>query len=102
MTRPSSPLVAAFVIILACFAWIGGISYGLVYLFGLSSITGWVIAGALGLVAVLVVGVFLFELRNAVDLTDCDNSPEFENRPLPAHRKAAPTVQVAHCLSPQA
>jgi len=101
MSRPSSSLVAAAVTTLACMAWIGGISYALVYFLGLSSLAGWIIAGVLGMVAVVVVGIFLFELHHAVDLTDCENPPEFENRPLPAHRKAAPVVQVPQALSAQ-
>jgi hypothetical protein len=102
MTRPSSSLVAAIVTILACAAWIGGISYALVYFGGISAAAGWITAGALGLVAALVVGVFLFELRNAVDLTDCEDSPEFEPRPVPTHRKASPALKSPSVLSGQA
>jgi hypothetical protein len=102
MPRLSSALVATIVITLACTAWIGGISCALVYFGGFSVTVGWIAAGVLSLIAAVVVGIFLFELRHAVDLTDTDSPPEFENRPLPAHRKTNPVAQVAPALSAQA
>lgn len=102
MPRLSSSQVAAIVLVFACMAWIGAITFALIYFLGLSSFVGWMIAGSMGLIAATIIGVFLFELRHAVDLTDCDGHPEFEERPLPGYRAASPAATMTQVLPAQA
>jgi hypothetical protein len=57
-------------VISSCFLWIGGISWLVVALFGLSAVTGWVVAGALAAVALAAIGILSYEVRHAIDLPD--------------------------------
>jgi hypothetical protein len=66
----SLSLVTSCAVACSCVLWIGGISWAAVGLFGLSVLTGWLIAGVLGVLALIAVGVLSYEVRNAIDLPD--------------------------------
>jgi hypothetical protein len=63
-------LMTSFAVTCSCVLWIGGISWAVVALFGLSAVTGWTIAGALGVLALVAVAVLSYEVRNAIDIPD--------------------------------
>lgn len=57
-------------VIISCILWIGGISWLIVHAFGLSTETGWLIMGGLGLVTALVVYLLAYEVKNAIELPE--------------------------------
>lgn len=63
-------LTTCLAVIFSCLLWIGGISWAVVALLGLSAVAGWVIAGTLGALAVAAIGILLYEMRHAIDLPD--------------------------------
>jgi hypothetical protein len=94
-------------VISSCFLWIGGISWVVVALFGLSATTGWAIAGVLAAVALAAIGILTYEVRHAIDLPDDVDlelmeagalDPFVENTPLPSTLRAG-RVSPAHARS---
>lgn len=66
----SISLTTCLAVIFSCLLWIGGISWIVVAVLGLSATAGWVIAGTLGAIAVAAIGILLYEVRHAIDLPD--------------------------------
>lgn len=86
MKNPSPSLAAWAVITVSCIAWVAGICSAMVYFFGLSSDTGWIIAAILGVPVSFAIGVIIYEVGHAVDLSNYIDPSEFNGfRPkLPA------------------
>jgi hypothetical protein len=66
----SISLTTCLAVIFSCLLWIGGISWVVVAVLGLSSAAGWVIAGTLGGLAIVAIGILVHEVRHAIDLPD--------------------------------
>jgi hypothetical protein len=66
----SMSLLTGLSVLISCFLWIGGASWLLVKIFGLSADTGWTVAGILSALAMAAVGVFAYEVRHAIELPD--------------------------------
>ncbi len=63
-------LLTCLAVLISCIAWISGISWFLVHLLDLSATTGWIVAGALGLLSVAAALVLRHEVLNAIELPD--------------------------------
>ena len=71
-------MAACVIVVVSCLAWVGGISWTLAYFLELTPMVGWMLAAALGFSTTLAATIILYELRHAIDLTDCVEATEFE------------------------
>lgn len=90
MKRLSPSLFACLMVVAACLAWVGGITWAITYFLGLSALVGWCIAGSLGFSAVVAVTIILYEMRHAVELSEFDEPLDSERSPPASHRGASP------------
>lgn len=67
------------VIVASILAWIAGVSVALVYFFGLSEMTGWWIAGLLGITSVVAASVILYEMSHAVEIDSAAGDSKLED-----------------------
>lgn len=97
MKNPFPSLAAWVVVTVSCIAWIAGISFTLVCFLGLSPQAGWIVAAVLGAPAGLAVGVFVYEMRHAIDLPGYIDPSEFNGlRPtLPVSPSVAKNLPVS-------
>ncbi|MEY3895711.1 MAG: hypothetical protein RLZZ214_1231 [Verrucomicrobiota bacterium] len=63
-------LLTCLAVLISCVAWIAGTSWFFVHWLDLSSTTGWIIAGALGLLCAAAALVLRHEVLNAIELPD--------------------------------
>ena len=91
MMKPCSSMLATWTLVCgSCLAWIGTITFALVYFFDLSSTSAWLIAGSLGLSVTLAISVIVHELRNAIVLPEDANLAEFDMFPVPPRENPKP------------
>lgn len=94
------PLASYFTLAGACLVWVIGVTLALVYFLNLSSTTGWMVAGLLGLSMTAALSIIIHEMRHAIDLTGYADPTEFDEFPPPeqwsepCHLKPASRVPV--------
>jgi hypothetical protein len=68
LISPCHPSKILIVLAISCLAWIGAISFAVVYFLGTAVSTGWIIGGILFVALAVWVVVMLREIRNAIEL----------------------------------
>jgi hypothetical protein len=81
-------------VLVTCLLWVGGISWLIVYAFGLSPEVGWIIVGALGFLAVVTVLLLTFEVRHAIEVPDDADMEEVFPRTVSSSGIPHPDVTV--------
>lgn len=71
LISPCHPPKILIVLAISCLAWIGAISFAVVYFMGMAASTGWIIGGGLLLAFAVWVVVMLRQIRNAIELPSC-------------------------------
>ncbi|HEX7261515.1 MAG TPA: hypothetical protein VF258_06835, partial [Luteolibacter sp.] len=72
---------------ISCLAWIGAISFAVVYFMGTAASTGWIIGGVLFLALAAWIVVMRREIRNAIELP---HSPSNKHAAIDAVEKSTP------------
>lgn len=93
MMKPINHMLSTWTLVCgSCLAWIGTITFALVYCFDLSPTSAWLIAGSLGISATLAISVILYEIRNAIVLPEDADPAEFDMFPVPPRKNPQPRV----------
>ena len=86
MKTQSPSLFACLLVGLACLAWVGGISWAIIYFLGLSATVGWCIVGSLGFSVIVAVTIILYEMRHAVEFSRLSEPIDTERPPVESPR----------------
>ena len=88
MNTQKPHLFACALVVVACLAWVGGISWAITYFLGLSAVVGWCIAGSLGFSAIVAATIILYEMRHSLELSELEEPVDVQRSPAGNHRGA--------------